>query len=180
MALAAAPQGMMNVDELIKSLGNDTLFVIERNIDVDVVVYQAKLNADKTELAGVQMFWTKQHNWAEREEVTESAKTVFYGVEMQRIKRGLYRIQLNCFSDSQHFIDLHIKKSGAVIPKVLIQGKECTLKKIYADVVMFPPNVNGIWVHGMFKDEPISEKIEVSRSFIDRIDLSDFMPKLGI
>lgn len=182
----AAPQGRFDVGDIQQKVSTDILFAIERNIDEDVVVYQAVLSADKTELVGFKIWWTKLGNHAHHEEVSDRAKDIFYDVEIHRVKRGLYRIQLRCLKNDAdsptepYFIDIHIKKSGKCVPKSIIAGKECTLRKIYADLTKLPPTINGMWVHGTFNGEHVSEKIAINPNLIERVDIASFMPSMGI
>ena len=170
--------GVVNAEACLKKLGDDTLFVIERNIDEELVVYKILLNEKKDDVTGISMFWTKSSNLADYTPMTEAAKTMFYGVQTQMVKRGVHRMQVNCLSGQKRNrnIELHIKKSGKVIPKIAIGGKECTLLKIYIDITKFPPGINGLWVQGKFKDEILEERLEIDASIMDRVDLSDFMP----
>lgn len=164
--------------------GKDILFVIERNLDEDIVVYTAKLNADRTELIGVDMFWTKHSNWAHNEPVSESTKRVFYGVVFKKIddrkdvKHNLYRMSVNCMRETC-FIDIHVRK-GKVCAKSVFGKRECTLKKIFVELSAMPPDLKGLWIHGTFNGNPESCEIKVNRSLIDSIDISDFMPGLGL
>jgi hypothetical protein len=175
--------GVVDATALKESLGPQTLFVIERNFDDELLVYQAELSPNGKELIGVQMFWTNHSNPSERGQVSESAKRMFYGIEKKKIKTGLYRMKLNCMSSNpSRFIDLHIKKSGKVIPKVCLRGKECTLQKIYTDLTKFPPAINGLYITGTFGKnddvETIEESLYIDPGIMDNLDLSEFLPSL--
>lgn len=181
-----APQGRFDVKDIQEKVSQDIVFVIERNIDDDVVVYEAVLSADKTKLVGFKIWWTKLGNYAHHEEVSDRAKAIFYDVEIQPVKRGVYRVLLKCLKNDTdtpmdpYFIDIHIKKSGRCVAKSIVAGKECTLRKIYADLTKLPPTINGMWVHGTFNDAPVCEKIAINPNLIDRVDISSFMPSMGI
>jgi hypothetical protein len=191
MTTTSEHHGVVDASALKESLGVNTLFVIERNIDDDLVLYESELSPNGKELVGVKMSWVKHSNWSERGPVSEEAKRVFYGITKRKIKTGLYRIQLNCCMDTSNecksddrFIDLHIKKSGKVIPKVLLRGKECTLQKIYTDITKFPPSINGLWITGTFgkgdHKEILEERMHIDPGIVNRVDLSDFLPGLGV
>lgn len=175
--------GRVNAENFLQLFGHSALFLIERNIDEDVVVYQVQLNETRDEIKGITCTWAKASNASETTPVSDLAKTVFYGVRYQRLKRGVYRMQIAC---SQQFIDLHIKKPDKVtgvvrvVPKVLINGKECTLTKIYTDITTFPPSLKGLWVQGRFKDELLQEEIRVDPDVVNKINFDDFLPKLAL
>lgn len=173
--------GTLDAEAMVESVGNGALFVVERNIDTSVVVYSGKLDS-KLELTGIGLHWTKSDNWAEYEAMSENAKQLLYGTEKKRMKRGMFRLLVNCMRlddpANQRFIDVHVKKSGKMVPKVVIKGRECTLQKIYIDLVKFPPAINAMWVCGKFKDEYFEESIPIDPSIMDRIDISDFIPTL--
>jgi hypothetical protein len=169
--------GVIDAEQMIESLGNNTVFIIERSMDEEVVVYQALID-DKKEMTGMNMFWTKGGNWAEREPVGEKAKALFYGIQKERIKRGHFRILLNCFQtdpENPRFIDIHIKKSGAVVAKGKINNKLCTLQKVVVDYQMFPPKMNAMSVCGTFKGEKVVESIPINQDLVSQIDLSGIL-----
>lgn len=173
----APKRGLVDHVTMRKILGPTSLFIIERNLDEDIVVYEAVLSSNGQELVGVNMFWTKQNNWAERVPVSESAKNMFYGVKTHKLKKGLYRMQLNCLVGEEKpvFVDLHIKKSGRVVPTIVINEKECVLEKIYTTLTTMPPSISSLWIIGTFKDRVLETQLHISQNIIDRIDISDFI-----
>jgi hypothetical protein len=161
----------------LNKLGEHALFIVERNFDTQIVVYQAELSPDG-DLKGVRSYWTYANNLSDQSPMGEVAKNLFYGVTLKKVNRGLYQMRLACIPDQQDedmLINLHIKKTKRVVPKVTIDGRECTLLKIYTDLTRIPPSLNGLWVTGRFKDEPVSKQVNVDRNVIDQFDFSSFM-----
>ena len=180
MSAAGGIPGVCNAEEILKTLGNSALFIVERNLDTEVVVYNCELSPDKTEVKGVNMHWSRYDNLMDRSEMGETAKNMFYGVKLQKLKRGVHRVRLACAPDDDEnaFIDLHIKKSGTVIPKVIIDNKECTLLKIYTDLTRMPPRMNALWIVGKFKDDVLFKNVPIDPDMINRFDMNSLLPSL--
>ena len=177
---AAKPNDVCNAEHVLANLPN-ALFFVERNLDSEIVVYNCELNPAKDEVTGVHMYWSKYDNLSEKTNMGETAKNMFYGVTLQKIKRGVHRIRLACTpeDDEKMFIDIRIKKSGNVQPHVTIDGKDCKLLKIYTDLTRMPPKMNALWVVGKFKDEILYKQIPIdSDSMIERLDMNSFFPSL--
>lgn len=166
--------GVCNAEACIEKLGPNILFIVERNLDNQIVVYTYELSPDKRSIKGITTHWTSYDNLSERSEMSDTTRRMFYGVtSLEEIKLGHYRMRIACIpeDDEKMFIDLHIKKSGKVVPKVAIAGKECTLLKIYTDLTTLPPKLNGLWAVGKFKDEYHSHKYEVDGGVMQKFSL---------
>lgn len=161
--------GTVDPEVIRNALGPQVLFVIERNIDEDLVVYEAELTADKRALKGVKIYWTKKSNLSYMDPVSDRSKDLFYDVKLSKCpkSKALYFMRVQCLqsaSDKEHVIELHIKKSGRVVPKMVIGGHLCRLQKVYTDLSRAPPSVNGLWVEGEFNHETFSDEVQVDRS----------------
>lgn len=168
--------GIINGADIKKKLG-DVLFVIERNIDDELVVYQAVMNEKKDDIVGIKMWWSKQSNLAEKEDVGEAAKRIFYGPQLRKVKRGQYLMQVNCLMDEKNpqIIDLRIKKSGHVVPYVTIKDKRCQLHKIFIDITLAPPSLNGLYITGEFQGNTMNLKVPVTPEMVSQVDFSEFL-----
>lgn len=180
-------RGVVQVDQVRKQLGDQTLFVVERmmdgRVDPNLVVYAAERRDNV--LNGVQFKWRNADNLAQCEDVSAGARDMFYGIRMHKPENtaGLYRILVQCFKD--RFIDLHLKKCkdphagpGKVVAKAIINGKRCTLDKVYTELTKFPPAINAMWICGTHNKEYVEEKLVIDPSILNRFDVTSFLPML--
>lgn len=150
------------------------IFAVERNIDTDVVVYEAETKDNS--LADIRMFWTKSNDWNYRSEVSQEMQNMFYGVRFKRISRGVYRMRVNCIDDRN--IDLHLKKSGRVVAKFPVNGRESKLGCIHADITTIPPSVNSLTVSGYHKKALEVEVVPITESMRAKVNVSSLFGSL--
>lgn len=166
MAACAYP-GRITIQE-VRTHYPAAIFAVERNIDTDVVVYEAEMKGNA--LVNIRMFWTKSDDWNYQSEVSPEMKDMFYGVQFKRINRGLYRMRVNCIDDRK--IDLHIKKSGKVVAKFPVNGRESKLGCIHADITTLPPSVNSLTVCGQHKKVTEVEVVPITEAMRAKVNMS--------
>jgi hypothetical protein len=178
--MASAFCGVCDAKECLTKIGDNALFIVERNFDSQIVVYTIELTPNKRDIKGVTSYWTYYDNLADRSPMGDAAKNMFYGVTIQPVKLGVYTMRLSCIpeDDDSMVIYLHIKKNGKVVPKVMISDedgeKECTLLKIYTDLTRIPPRLNELWVMGTFKDKILTKKLNIDSNMMTQFDFSSF------
>jgi len=150
---------------------NTVLFAVWFNSGQETVVYEAKTNT-KRELIGVDVYWSKRNNHAERVEIGDMARRLFFGVQTTsyikpdgKPKRGWYNMKVNCMAyqrrGRERSITLKVKKRGAVHAYINIDGRECILHRISLDMTQIPPALNKMVVHAKFGATVYSDEIPI-------------------
>jgi hypothetical protein len=157
------------------------LFYIQRNIDDEIVVYEADIR--DRDIVGVKMTWSSLKNLSERTPVSAEARRAFYEVYVKPHPTKKHCALLHCKLLSQP-VELILKRKKHtdgrkgpiyVVAKYPIQQKECRVKRVYTDITTFPPSMNGLWINAYFNDEVISEQMAVDNSLIEGVDLTRFL-----
>ena len=159
---------------LMSLLPKQTLFYVERSFDTDLVVYEAVRSGNVLLAPFVDLYWTNMDNMMKREAVSQKAQDMFFGFQIK--KEGTkYKICIAALPSK--VITLHLKKSGAVIPKAIIDGKESTVLRIYVQCTtpkVGIPTVSSLTIYGEHKKLPVSEEVVVTDEMREQFDITSF------
>lgn len=95
-------------------------------------------------------------------EVESSMRPYFYDSDTwAKTSKSTYEFSVPAFPD--YTITLHLKKSGAVVPKCVLGGKECTVKTVNArfDTLAGYPKIEDVTIEGTHKKRPMQTTIDV-------------------
>ena len=144
---------------------NNTLFVIERSMNTNKVVYEAnflkygKLNSEKP----VNVYWRLYENNGEREELSYLEKIAAYGIEFEAIVKNKtsYYFHVNALKSRK--IRLKLDENNKAFCIMTVSGKQAKLEKIYVKTTdsFFTPGVEYIHIFAtdLTTGKPVSEKI---------------------
>lgn len=167
-------EGKSNFKKVISLLGETCLFYIERSIDRDIVVYNATRNGNILVHPFVETYWSDWSNLKKHEEVSDKAKELFFGLKYRK-HEGKHEIAINSLPKKK--ITLHLRKSGRVVAKTIINNKEAKIMKIFIDMTKNSfgiPEVDCLIVYGMHKNQIVSEKIIITDEIKNRFNVSAF------
>lgn len=155
-------------------LGPNGLFYIQRSIDRQIVVYEAKRIKNALVAPLVDLYWSNLDQ-PRRGKVGAKAQEIFFGVKARKIGTGKYQMVVNAFPAKS--ITVHLRKSGRCVAKTVIDGKEAKLHRIYVEMSsrMGLPTVDAMWLYGTHKDENVKEKINVTPEMRSRFDVSSLV-----
>ncbi|MAT55100.1 MAG: hypothetical protein CMN32_11515 [Saprospirales bacterium] len=140
------------------------LFFIQRNLNQNTIVYDAKLNADGSfQSDPIDAYWLRYGSTGERKELTWLQRTFAYGYNAKRDKKnGSYWVTLTAWDGRK--IHLHKDSSGKPVATLTIDGKYARLDYIwvYADNSGTWPKVFHVDLHGtdMLTGRPVFERIK--------------------
>lgn len=140
------------------------LFFIQRNLNQNTIVYDAKLNPDGSfQSDPIDAYWLRYGSNGERKELTWLQRTFAYGYSAKRDKKnGTYWITLTAWDGRK--IHLHKDKNGNPIATVTIDGKYAQLDYIwvFADNSGTWPKVHHVDLHGhdLQTGKPVFERIK--------------------
>jgi len=171
---------MSQQDVTLEALGSKhTLFYIERNIDDAIVVYQAMRLEGKNNLVApyVKIYWSSHSSPSDQEPVSQKAQDMFFGVTVRKEPKQYHM----CVAAlKQHKISLHLKSSGEVVAKAVIDGKESRLTKIAIHMSSsIIPKVHHLTIHGMHKNQDVMQEITVTTDMMKQFDLKEWIPKFS-
>lgn len=168
---------MAQTQQVLKAVGRDALFVIERSLDDNLVVYTADHNESSKTIRGCDMYWIKAHNASDRCPMSAQAKEVFYRAEIEPSKNKKNRYIMTVTAIPGKPIELQYTKKGKIVPKVVIGGVKRTLRKVFAEVAVLPiPNLSKLTVFAVGKDgTEYTEEIPITQGMRDSIDVSMFI-----
>ncbi|MFQ5446854.1 MAG: DUF4833 domain-containing protein [Saprospiraceae bacterium] len=140
-----------------------SLFFIQRNLNQNTIVYDARLNA-----AGgfakepIDVYWLRYATTGERRELKWLERTFAYGYSAKKEKNGQgYWVTLTAYDGRK----IHLEKTpdGKPVATMTIDGKYCQLDYIwvFADNSGVWPKVKNVDLHGksMITGEPVFERI---------------------
>jgi hypothetical protein len=171
--------GVSNYDNIMSILGNSTLFYIERSLDREIVAYEAVRKGSILSHPFVDVYWTNSERLGKRESVGDRAKELFFGIEVKKTEN---KYKMFIASLPTKIITLHLKKSGAVVAKTVIDGKEAKVIKIFVNMdstALGLPMVTSLTVYGEHKKRIVQEEIEITDDIRNKFDVSSFLPNLG-
>ena len=165
--------------EILRKLpgGEGVLFTVSRSIDDDLVVYKAVRHGNSLIEPFVDTYWTKKKNLKSQESMSDKAKRMFFMPTVKLFPEG-YRLVVKALPD--RVLTLHLKKSGKVLAKGIISGKQARIENVHVEVsteASLLPKVEYVLITGTHKHEQISEKVPVSASFQEQYDVSSFLPQ---
>lgn len=138
------------------------IYVPSTGTDYDLILYRAKLNEKKV-VVGLDYEWRKSKNIVEKTAISETAKAMFFGTELTHTKsKSRYILKIKCFEDDDSKdIVLNVKGSGAVIPKIVFDGKEEVLQGIVVDFEFqsMAPRLTMFSVYTVYKNEKGEKKL---------------------
>ena len=173
-------EGKSDYNQIMTVLGQSTLFYIERSLDREIVVYEANRKGNILSHPFVDVYWTNTGLLSKRESVSDKAKELFFGV---KVKKDNSKYKMYISSLPSKIITLHLKKSGKVIAKSVVNGKEAKIYKIYVKIekstTLGIPVVTSLTVYGEHKKRLVSEEMEITDDIRNRFDVSSFLPNLG-
>jgi hypothetical protein len=152
------------------------LFYIERSIDTDIVVYEADRHGNTLQGNCVDIFWTDSEDINKREDVSQTAQDLFFGVRIEKEQKGTYKMCLAAMPSK--IMRIHLKKSGKVVAKTIIDGKEARIFKIYAQMSETTriPSVDSLTIYGEHKKELVCETLEITDEIRKRFDVKNLIP----
>lgn len=165
-------------DHMLAALGAKTLFYVARSIDKEIVVYEARRKGDVLTDDYVDVHWSREDEPQRREVVSQKAQDTFFGATVE--KDGTkYKMSISALPSK--LITIHLKKSGAVVAKTVINGQESRVKFIQVDFenTGLIPEVVSLTVHGEHRKVPVSESIELTEAIRGRFDVTSFLPNLN-
>ncbi len=139
------------------------LFFIQRNLNENTIVYDAKLNGDGSFHSDpIDVYWLRYASTGERKELTWLQRTFAYGYSAKKDKKdGTYWITLTAWDGRK--IHLHKDRNGKPIATLTIAGKYARLDYIwvFADNSHTWPKVFHVDLHGtdMLTGKPVFERI---------------------
>lgn len=172
----------MSVLERLRAIhGHTILFYIERSMDSEIVVYKAQRQGNNLVNAKVTCFWSNLKNLEAVDEVSEKAQDIFFGSNVKKIDNQ-YKMVVTAYPNK--VISLHLKKSGKVLAKAIIKGKEAKLEKLYIKIeqpsTLSLPQATAMVIYGIHKKgERVREKLEVTEDIRRKFDISSFLPGVG-
>lgn len=173
-------EGKSDYNQVMTVLGQSTLFYIERSLDRDIVVYEANRKGNILSHPFVDVYWTNTGLLSKREPVSDKAKELFFGV---KVKTDNSKYKMYISSLPSKIITLHLKKSGKVVAKSVVNGKEAKIYKIYVKIenstTLGIPVVTSLIVYGEHKKRLVSEEMQITDDIRNRFDVSSFLPNLG-
>ena len=140
------------------------LFFIQRNLNQNTIVYDAKLNADGSfQSEPIDAYWLRYGSNGERKELTWLQRTFAYGYSAKKDKKdGSFWVTLTAWNGRK--IHLHKDKNGNPIATVTIDGKYAQLDYIwvFADNSGTWPKVFHVDLHGhdLLTGKPVFERIK--------------------
>jgi len=140
-----------------------SLFFIQRNMNQNTIVYDAKLKSDGSfESKPVDAYWRRYATTGERKGLKWLERTFAYGYSSKKAKDGNgYWISLTAYDERK----IHLQKTsgGKPVATMTIGGKYCQLDYIwvFADNSGSWPKVKHVDLHGknMITGEPVFERI---------------------
>lgn len=125
-----------------------SLFFIQRNLNKNTIVYDAKLNAEgayNTSMP-IDAYWRRYASTGERKALKWVEKKFAYGYSHKR-KNGALLVELVAYDD--RYISLEKNKDGEPIATITCNGKKCKLDYIYvfADESGMWPTVIHVDIH---------------------------------
>jgi hypothetical protein len=172
-------QGVSDYDKVMDVLGKNCLFYVERSIDREIVVYEAKRDGTVLNSPFVDNYWTNINLLHKREAVSKRANSLFFGVE---VKKQKHQYKMYIYAIPTKIITLHLKKSGKTVAKSIINGKEAKIFKIYVNIEnssSLIPVVTSLTIYGEHKKRIVSEEIKITDDIRNRFDVSSFLPNLS-
>jgi hypothetical protein len=145
------------MDKYRRAFGANLLFVIERSLDQDVVVYRAQRPKADGKLVDpfVEVFWTKQNDLAYRKRVSELALTHMFGARVEP-QANRYKMVIKALPDQ--LITLHLKKSGKTVAKTVLNHQETRLDRVFVDVSV-ASGITGLTAYGVHNKQAVQHKI---------------------
>jgi hypothetical protein len=140
-----------------------SLFFIQRNMNQNTIVYDARLNADGSfDRKPIDVYWLRYATTGERRDLKWLERTFAYGYSAKKDRNGNgYWIELTAYDKRK----IHLEKTsgGKPVATMTIDGKYCQLEYIwvFADNSGTWPKVKHVDLHGknMITGEPVFERI---------------------
>lgn len=143
-----------------------------------VVCYEALRVGDILREPYINVFWKKRSDNEKIEHMSKTYKDLFFGVSI--IKEGIrYKMRMKSFPDK--CVTLHLKKSGAVVAKTSISGKEAKIEyiRIYVQKNFLGfPKITSCTVYGVHKKLNIQEHIRFTDKQVASFNFSNIATNL--
>ncbi len=141
----------------------ERLFVIERNVNSNIVVYDARVVARKLfdQARPVDAYWIMREEGGRREELNYIEKQWAYGFDIESVREGShYRMAIRSFSERSITVVLDKNRPRAITD---INGRRSYLTRIYITTSgkSIMPSVDQVVLHGidMSSGEYLREEI---------------------
>ncbi|TAK45148.1 MAG: DUF4833 domain-containing protein [Saprospiraceae bacterium] len=140
-----------------------SLFFIQRNLNKNTIVYDARLKSDGSfEGKPIDVYWRRYATTGERRDLKWLERSFAYGYNAKKEKNdNSYWIELTAYDKRK----IHLQKTpdGKPVATMTIGGKYCQLEYIwvFADNSGSWPKVKHVDLHGknMITGEPVFERI---------------------
>lgn len=168
-------KGDADYDTVLNTIGDGCLFFIELSSDKQIVVYEANRVGNVLKEPFVDVYWSNFKNLTDREELSEKVKRLFFGVQV-KIEKGLYKMFIASLPSK--IVTLHLKTSGKVVAKSIINGKEARVYKIFVNVnnsILGLPVVKSLIIYGEHKKRLVSEEIHITDNIRKKFDMSNLV-----
>ena len=169
-ALLGQARGRLNVAQYQETVKN-ALFCVElSNVNADFITYFYN-----RERKGVDYRWCCYTNWAKESPVNDRWKSIYDVTVTPQASNSVCQLTIHCLPDRP--IMLHLKKSGAVVPKVILSNKECTLYKVYVEIDSSAPlpRITGVWIIGTHKGQLVQEQVQITDKMLERFSPQNFL-----
>jgi hypothetical protein len=156
-------QILLLVIPLIGRESHQTLFVMERNKNTNVVVYEAQMKNDViNEDDPISAYWLMRAEHGQREGLSLFEKRMAYGWDVEKIesRSNMFKMFITAFPKRPVIIQ---SADGIAFATMMISGKRSYLKKIYvfADESKTVPEVQYIDIIGetIAEHTPVQERV---------------------
>ena len=168
---------MTLLDRIRKIHGKLILFIIERSMDDEIVVYHALRQGNTLVGPKVDCFWLNKADLKKPEEMSAKAKELFFGADVKIIGGKYKMVVASC---PQKVITLHLRKSGAVVAKTLLKNKESIVDHLSVVIeqpsTLSIPQATSMTIHGTHNKDPVSQRIPITEEMRSKFDISSFLP----
>jgi hypothetical protein len=137
------------------------IFTVEKSTDKkEVVVYEAIRVQNALADPFIDIFWKKTGD-SKKHPISVMAIAMFFGFTIRQ-EKNVYVMSVNALP--HRLITVHLKKSGDVVAKTVIDGKESRLERIVINLDGTGLMAESMTVHGVHKHQPVQEVIAVTSS----------------
>ena len=159
---------------VIASVAGNELFYIERSSDQDVVVYRALRKGNVLYSPFIDIYQSNTKDRTYRKDIPENMRNTYFGATVTPSGKT-YNMIISAMPSKP--ITLHLKKTGTVIAKTTVNGKEARIHKIRVQIdnMIGIPTVRSLTIHGEHKKKMYTESMDISE-FIRNFDVSKIIP----
>lgn len=151
-------------EEVVSKFGPGTLFVIARSNSSSVIVYKHHRKGSVLEGPMVSYHYRNLEKPEEKAPVSREEMDHVFGFRVRKVGVGKYELVIRAVADRT--IRLSLTSSGKVVPKIVIDGKECRLRRVLVDEASSPVTMV---VFGTRNKREVQETIPIPRAIVNKM-----------